>query len=474
MKKILFAVLLSVCAGCSELLEENPKSIATETFYNTYAEGVSAVNAAYWAIISPEFDSYFTLLETLSDNVFGKGSLAVIEEYQGYSPANIGNMDRVWTTLYTAVRNANLVIRNVPRGTLTSDTQKASLIGEARFVRAFSYFALVRLWGRVPLRTEENLGQVDIPRSTKEDIYSLIVADLTYAEQNLPDTPRMLGTASRWIAKTLLADVYLTTESWNNAMVKAEEVITSGKFALVPVSKPEDFQKIYGADVISTPEEIFYFKYNDQVGWSIMNFFHISGSGYKPYGANYFSFYTTSDHVFYKNWDNTDLRKIHNHYSWDIGLGNNTYLFKKFIDPAGVTQASNDWPVYRYPEVLLIYAEAANKVAKGPTSKAVEYLNQVHRRAYGYVTSAPSPVDFKLGDYNEVTFDDLVFQEKAYETLVECKRWLDLVRTGRAAKAIKETTGKTLDAKMLLWPIPTTEINYNKALDPAKDQNPGY
>ena len=474
MKKIFNVLLLIFSAGCSDLLEENPKSIATETFYNTYAEGVSAVNAAYWALLSPEFDSYFTLLETLSDNVVGKGSLAAIEEYQAYSPANIGNMDRVWTALYTAIRNANLVIKNVPRGTFTSEVQKANLIGEARFVRAFSYFALVRLWGQLPLRTEENLGEVDVPRSKTEDVYQLIISDLVYSEQNLPDAPRVLGTASKWVAKTTLADVYLNSQRWSDAMQKAEEVIASGKFALVPVSKPEDFQKIYGADVASSSEEVFYFKYNDQLGWSIMNFFHISGSGYKPYGSNYFSFFTTADNIFYKNWDNTDLRKINNFYHWDIGLGNNTYLFKKFTDPNGVTMASNDWPIYRYPEVLLIYAEAANKAAEGPTAKALEYLNQVHRRAYGYAPSVSSPVDFKLGNYNEATFHDLVFREKAYETIVECKRWLDLVRTGQAANVIKETTGKVLAPRMLLWPIPATEMNYNKALDPVKDQNPGY
>jgi hypothetical protein len=456
------------------MLEEHPKAIATETFYNTPEEVAAAVNAAYFPVQANEFNSYYTLLESCADNIFGKGSLAAIEEYAGYSAANITNMGGVWTQLYLAIRNANLVIKNVPKGSGTSDLQKAQFIGEARFVRAFCYFQLVRLWAGVPIRTEDNMDLIDLKRASVDEVYQLILGDLAYAEENLPDNPRMLGCASKWVAKTLLADVYLTREGWPEARDKAQEVIASGKFSLVNVNTPDDFEKIFGADVVTTPEEIFYFKYNDQYGWSIMSFFHISGDGYKPAGANYFAFYTFTDNPFYTSWDDGDFRKQHDFYPWDIGLGSNTLLTKKFIDPMGTTGASNDWPIYRYPEVLLIYAEAANRANHGPTAQAMECLNKVHRRAYGYDPGQPSPVDFSAADYDEASFFDLTLREKSYETILECKRWLDLVRTGNAAKMVKLNTGKTLNESMLLWPIPESEMNYNKAIDPVKDQNPGY
>ena len=124
--------------------------------------------------------------------------------------------------------------------------------------------------------------------------------------------------------------------------------------------------------------------------------------------------------------------------------------------------------------MLLIYAEAANRANHGTTTQAMEDLNQVHRRSYGYNPQSPSPVDYDAANFNEETFFDLLLREKSYETILECKRWLDLVRTGTAAKMVKQNTGKTLNESMLLWPIPVTELNYNKAIDPVKDQNPGY
>ena len=153
-----------------------------------------------------------------------------------------------------------MVIKNVPNSSQISATLKAQYIGEAKFVRALDYFNLVRLWGGVPLRTEETIDQIDIPRNSVDEVYSLVLSDLKYAEENLPDKPRLLGTASKWVAKTLLSDVYLTRKDWGNASAKAEEVISSGKYSLVKVSTPDDFEKIFGADVINTTEEIFLFQ----------------------------------------------------------------------------------------------------------------------------------------------------------------------------------------------------------------------
>lgn len=460
--------------GCEKALIEKPKAIATETFYNSKTEIESAVNAAYFPLQSSSFNSYNTVLLTLSDIVYGRGSLEIMEDYNGFSAANITNMQGVWTQLYLAIRNANLVIENAPNAANIAEDERSAYIGEARFIRALSYFMLVRLWGRVPLRTEENMDVIDMPRTSVTEVYALIIDDLAFAEANLPDQPRLLGTASKWAAKTIAADVFLTINDYTNAMAKAGEVIRSNQFELVQISQPADYEKIYGADLVTSSEEVFYFKYNDQYGWSLMNFYHHSGAGYKPYGANYFSFYLSSDDVFYQRWDDGDFRKQHNFYSWDIGIGDKTLLFKKFIDLNGTVNASNDFPLYRYPEVLLIYAEAANAVNGGPTAESLEYYNQVRRRSYGYPSNRPAPVDRVLADFDQEAFFTAILDERAYETILECKRWFDLLRTGLASAYILEHTGRVLDETMLLWPIPEAEISYNKAIDPVNDQNPGY
>jgi hypothetical protein len=124
--------------------------------------------------------------------------------------------------------------------------------------------------------------------------------------------------------------------------------------------------------------------------------------------------------------------------------------------------------------VLLIYAEASSRAGNGPTAAGLEALNQVHRRAFGKAPAVASAVDFKLADYNAATFPELVLKERSYEFQLEGKRWLDLKRTGTAKAVILAEKGKVVADKHLLWPIPVSELNYNKALNPATDQNLGY
>ena len=107
------------------------------------------------------------------------------------------------------------------------------------------------------------------------------------------------------------------------------------------------------------------------------------------------------------------------------------------------------------------------------TPEAMEALNQVHRRAYGYAPEATSAVDFKIADYDTNSFVDLVLQERAYEFIFEGKRWLDLKRTGTAATTILDVKGITIAEKHYLWPIPQAELDFNDLMGP-EDQNPGY
>ncbi len=131
-------------------------------------------------------------------------------------------------------------------------------------------------------------------------------------------------------------------------------------------------------------------------------------------------------------------------------------------------------PWNRYPDALLIYAEAASQENNGPTAIALERLNMVHRRAYGFNATATSPADFSLTGQTAQSFRDLVLKERAYEFIVEGgKRWRDLVRTGTAAQVIKAAKGIDINPASYLFPIPQQEIDNNPDID-QKDQNPGY
>lgn len=471
------AALLFGATSCSDLLTENPRSLAVENFFQTAAEVESAVNAAFTPLRATNYSVYETSLECQSDYTGGRGSWAPLHEFQGLNDANITRVAGLWDAFYLSIRNANLVIRHAPNGKSISQADKDRYVGEARFLRAFNYFQLVRNWAGVPLKKEDNMDDADVKRASVEEVYSLIVSDLTAAETVLPETPSVAGRPTRWAAKTLLADVYLHLSKFAEARDKAAEVIQSNKFSLVPVTTKADFQvKVWGPELVSTSEEIFFLKYTRQTGQGNYMLWVANHPDTKLFNfGGAYVLYADVTSAYYTSWNNADIRKS----LWDkinFGLGPNTLVSSRFTDQAAVGQngAGNDDPVYSYSDVLLIYAEASSRAGNGPTAAGMEALNQVHRRAYGKAPGAAAAVDYKVADYTAETFLDLVLQERSYEFQLEGKRWLDLKRTGRVKDVILAATGKTMADKHLLWPIPVSEMNYNKALDPAKDQNPGY
>lgn len=470
-----FLILLAA-SSCKELIEENPKMIAEETFYNTSQEVETAVNAIYTPLRQNPQNGAIGVNSVYGEFTYGRGSWAALNDYSGLNDTWITRVSGWWQSLYLGIRNANLVIKNIPKAKSLSQANIDKFMAEAKFLRAFTYFQLVKNWGGVPLRTENNIMDINVKRSTESEVYALITSDLLEAEANLPDVPRLIGTPSKWAAKTLLADVYLFLKMYDKASQKAGEVIASNKYSLVQVASTDDFQKIFGPKVVTTTEEIFYFRYSHDKTqgntWpALMN--HPGTGLYGKSGV--YGVYGLSTNPAYKNWDNNDLRKGQ-WYPWNIGVGANSLLSKKLIDPetAALDGGANSITWYRYADVLLIYAEAACRTNNGPTADAVEALNKVHRRAYGYSPVSSSPVDFKIADYNLNTFINLVLQERGYEFDLEGKRWSDLKRTGKAEEIILAVKGKTVAQKNYLWPIPVNEFNFNTALDPVKDQNPGY
>jgi len=477
MKHLIIGIVgLFFLSACSDTLTEKPKSSAEENFYNTASEIRAAVNAIYGPMREGNAYglNYPAQLEGLPDYGQSRGSQAPVSTYQGLDNTNINRVATVWDNLYRSIRNANIVIEKTPLSTEISDEEKTVFIAEAKYLRSMMYFSLVRCFGGLPIRTEANIDESNVPRSSVDDVLQLVLQDALDAEAGLPQTVQDLGRPTLWAAKTLLTEIYLYLHNWNEAAAKASEVISSRRYSLVEVSVSEDFQKIFGPDVINTPEEIFYLKYNRQQGFGLVSYAHRTTAEYNYYGPGgvYAQYTDSTNNPFIKNWDNADLRKEHILYNVDIGLGPSTCLFRKFRDPDATSGAGNDYPWYRYADLLLFHAEAAARANGAPTAEALESLNKIHRRAYGYPSMIPSPVDFKLEDFTLESFLDKVIDERGYETMYEGKRWLDLVRLGIAKERILAVKGITVADKVMLWPIPNSEILYNQAMQ--GEQNPGY
>lgn len=131
-------------------------------------------------------------------------------------------------------------------------------------------------------------------------------------------------------------------------------------------------------------------------------------------------------------------------------------------------------PVYRYADILLLFAEADARSNNQTTAAAIDAVNQVRRRGYGLPSNQAQAFDYKLSDYTNLeSFLNLLVKERGYETMFEGKRYFDLKRMGKYEAEIKRVHGIDIDPKILLYPIPLDEINYNDAISSA-DQNPGY
>ena len=476
---LIFSALLF--SSCSKLLEEKPQSIAAETFYNTSAEVQAGLNAIYAPIRGGNSMGalYQTQLEIYTEYMYSRGSHAPLNTYTGLDNTNITRVGAIWKDFYQSVRNANIVIQRAPLSTVLSQDDISRFVAEARFMRGLVYFHLVRNWAGVPLRTDQNINDIDLPRSSEEEVYNFILADLNDAAANLPETPRLSGAPNKLAAQAVLADVYMNLHDYAKAKDAAAAVINSNKYSLVSVTVADDFDNLFGPEVEDSPEEIFYLKFArtpSGQGFSYPIYAHYPNSGYYPPGG-YYTFYSDSvENKFMSQWDRNDLRYRFNWYSQTFGLTKTTILNKKFSDKTTTTGAGNDYPMYRYADILLFYAECAARVNNGPNADALEKLNIVHRRAYGKPAAvADAAVDFKLSDFASLdAFVDTVVKERAYEDCSEGKHWLDLKRLGTVKQVIKDIKGITVADKHLLWPIPTIEYNYNKAIDPVKDQNPGY
>ncbi len=480
---ILIIVLILPLISCEDYLTEYPKDRLSEVnFYRTLEEGKSAVYAIYNPIRF-NFGNGETCLkerEICADYAYGRGSTMPIGgEYIGLDATNIAKVEVIWAYFYKAINYANIAIEKIS-GINANELDRNALVAEARFLRAFCYFYLVRNWGPVPLRIDTR-GE-DIGRTPVNEVYNTIISDLQAGENDLPSAPHEYGRPTKWAAKALLAEVYLTIKNWELAKEKADEIVKSGKFSLVNVNIPDDFDKIFGASANGTSEEIFYLKYNYQNGTAWTRFGLWKDDTFTR-GLGGYVYYSNPNNPFMLGWDDNDLRKQFDVFTKYISrttgqltqLPSTTpMLFSKFRDREALTyNFANDYPYLRYADVLLIYAEAASQANNGPTLEAVECLNKIRRRAYGYLSDSPSPVDYPSNGWTNDSFIDTVLQERAYEFLCEGKRWLDLLRTGTVEEVILAHKGKVVSAKHLLWPIPKDEINTNPLIKQA-DQNPGY
>lgn len=487
--KTILSGLLTIVAfffSCSDdFVRVSPEySIDSENYFNSESDYYMALIASYDLLQS----SYANVIlgEIASDNTLcgGESATDVIGWQQvddmKQTPVN-SNLHDIWNWMFAGVQRCNYFMEFKDK---TDFDGKDQMIGEVRFLRAYYYFELVKWFGPVPIKVDERfkLGdETSIPRSSVEDVYAQIEADLIYASEVLSETPPEIGRATKGAALALLGKAYLFQDKFTEAANALEQVIQSGQYSLV-----EDFYTIWESAGENGQGSVFEVQYTDVEGAGFGCLQCSEGNvavgfqgvrGYEgPDFTSGFSFNVPVQKAV-DAFDPGDLRKgatILDIVAWadstgatyTTGYEHTGYFNRKYLPRKRSAEAQpdlnltnpNNYRAIRYADVLLMAAEAYNRGGIDD-AKAQDYLNMVRSRAFG-------------DDNHNVTatgaaLTDAIWKERHLELMGEGHRFFDLVRTGKAAEEIEGfVTGKNE-----LFPVPFEEIDFSNG---NWTQNPNY
>ncbi|MBD2757645.1 RagB/SusD family nutrient uptake outer membrane protein [Spirosoma validum] len=487
MKKKLFLLLFfaTTTFSCKDFLALAPEyQISDQTFYksqNDFTTALTGVYSTFRGLFSSSagvpFSSSALLYmgELTTDNTEIQWSSPSTDEMQMDQNAVTSTnafVQSAWNTCLYTISRSNAILNRID-GVSFDQAAKDQIKGEAKFLRAYAYFYLVQMFGNVPIITQTfsspaQVSGADLALKSRDEVYKVILADLTEAETLLPATLNTDKTrASRITVKALLGKVHLTMKNYDLAATKLKEVIDGKSYSLVA-----NYQTLFTNG-------------NNNLAESIFEVEFVSG---RSMGNNYSAIFTpaiTSMAIFPSNlqgsgritptldllnaYEAGDARKavsVNDSVALIGGKKSYSRYGLKFVDFKAIdlSDGSITFTTLRYADVLLMYAEVLNE--QGKAADALSYINQVRQRA-------------KLANLTGLTQAALrlaIEKERRVELLYEGQRWFDLVRTGRvqavmnAHYASLKLTFKVDDFE-LIFPIPQNEVDLNPTL---VKQNPGY
>ena len=499
MKKYLITTIITltlfstISISCSdEFVSPKPKySIDSENYFNSKEDYDDALVATYDLLQS----SYVNVLlgEIASDNTLcgGESPTDVIGFQQIddmiHTPVN-SNLRDIWNWMFAGVQRANYILEFKDK---TDFEGKNQLIAETRFLRAYYQFELVKWFGGIPMKGDVRFKVGDektVARSSAQEVYASIEADLIFAAANLSPTPSQKGRVTKGAAQALLGKAYLYQNKFAQAATALDAVITSGKYSL-----QTDYNAMFELEGENGTESVFEVQYTDVEGAGFTCLQCSEGnvavgfSGIRNYSGPLFSSgfsFNIPTKESADAFEVGDKRKdvaILDIVAWaaanasfdggkgvsfgkgneDTGYFNRKYLpRKRSATAAGDLNLTNpnNYRAIRYADVLLMAAEAYNRAGNND-AKAREYLNQVRRRAFGDNNHDISVSGAALTDF--------ILAERRVELFGEGHRFFDLVRTGKAAGKIPGFKAN----KNELFPLPIEEIQFANG---NWQQNPGY
>lgn len=449
--KIVFTIGL-ITGSCVDLNEQTPGSLTTVALYKSQAD----LEAAAIGLYSPLFGNYAAfdfdwpiVMTAGGEDVDSQAGIFRRFDELRADPTS-GAISTMWNALYKSINNANNIIGNLENVPQTEARDQVE--GQARFIRGMNYFFLTRWFGEVQLITFGNQSEAgDVEQSSIQEIYDFIVGDLLIAENLLPTTYEGIhARPTSGAAKAVLAKVYLTMAGWplNQgqqayalAKSKAAELITgvnAGNYSL-----EADFSRLWdGNNKFMNTEFIFILHGISANGSPNASHHHVASR--PPVDGGWGDWY--SEERFLNAFpagprkDASFRLTFSDGSDWSDnnvpGGGPGQPFTAKYRNPGGACgfddvgcpeHGDGFFPIIRYADVLLIYAEAANQSDGAPSFEAYEAVNMVRRRAAGLSPNTPD-VTVDLAGLSSQDFDRAVLNERNWELAFEANRWFDLVR----------------------------------------------
>lgn len=498
--------------SCSDFLEKMPYDVVRENYYSTPEEVHSGLVGIYDVLGREQLygGTYSSFLTLGDEGAYYRNTYIAGPEVYNYDAAN-ATMVNLWRFLYQGIERANFFLSKVPH-TVMDEEEKAAAIGEAKFLRAYYYFILVTNWGDVPLKTEpiSSVNEVDAARTPQQEVYNFIVKEMTEADGMVRDIQEYghAGRVTKSAVRGILARVYLKMAgaplhdegSYTKALEWAQKLVfpSGEQYTHQLVDDYTQIFKDMAADRYNIEESIWEAElYGNRAGdfeagrignfGGVLNTNESDGYSYGFIAASrkLFELYESNDKR--RDWNianfyyqgNTSVNpKIF--YTTEVESRHMAKYRREFETklPKNKNYTPINFPLLRYSDVLLMFAEAENEV-NGPTSRATMALKEVRDRANASdITSVLT---------SKEALRDSLRSERMRELCFEGLRKFDLVRYGTFLTEMKKTgqdyntlapnnlkylalSFNNVSERDVLFPIPIGELTLNNLMT----QNSGW
>ncbi|HEY4337251.1 MAG TPA: RagB/SusD family nutrient uptake outer membrane protein [Puia sp.] len=543
MKKIVLIfipALLLLSSSCKKVLKEQPYSfLSSENFYKDAADATAAVNGIYntfwgWGMMKQPY----WLIDLDCDHAMGADWF--LGNIGAGNPQAFWGINNIWSDHYLMISRANDVLENIVNTPMDADL-KSRLLGEATFLRGWSYFDLVRIYGAVPvhLKTVASGDKPNMPKSSVAEVFNVAINDFKSAEKLLfpaaDSRSGEKGRVTRGVASAFLAKAYLTMASgalkggsltvrggldnaqytyakdvvagyenldsrayFDSARMKSLEILNGGEYSLFP-----NFMDLW--QIANRNQKEYMWEIQAQTGNPNLetNLFYYFNAAMPDRSGVAATWMTDNHYNDYEHDDDRVLKGVAHQYIVDYGqpqytnyilypeqdtalyktdAGGNAYIWNgtyydraysnkySYVNDPGPSNSDNFFPMLRYAEIMLTYAEAENEV-NGPTAAAYKYVDSIRLRSHASATPAGLSQD---------QLRSFIFEERGREFTFEAQRRYDLVRWGVYLPVMNklgviiqgnDRLTKVRASRNLLFPISTDEVNTNTALG---GNNPGW